>query len=48
MRSVDVLIVFPYLVAALVIAALLEAGFGALLLALTSPGGRPTPVWPEP
>lgn len=38
MRSVDVLLVFPYLVVALVIAALLDAGFGALLLALTLTG----------
>ena len=38
MRLVDVLIVFPYLVVALVIAALLEASFGALLLALTVTG----------
>ncbi|MEZ4728607.1 MAG: ABC transporter permease [Caldilineaceae bacterium] len=38
MRLVDVLIVFPNLVVALVIAALLEPSFGALLLALTITG----------
>jgi len=38
MRLVDVLIVFPSLVVALVIAALLEPSFGALLLALTITG----------
>ncbi|MEZ4705705.1 MAG: ABC transporter permease [Caldilineaceae bacterium] len=38
MRLVDVLIVFPSLVVALVIAALLKSGFGALLLALTVTG----------
>jgi peptide/nickel transport system permease protein len=38
MRLVDVLIVFPHLLLALVIAALLPASFGALLLALTITG----------
>ncbi len=38
MRLVDVLIVFPSLVVALVIAALLQPSFGALLLALTITG----------
>jgi peptide/nickel transport system permease protein len=38
MRLVDVLIVFPSLVVALVIAALLDSSFGALLLALTITG----------
>ena len=38
MRLVDVLIVFPGIVLALVIAALLKPGFGSLLLALTITG----------
>lgn len=38
MRIVDVLLIFPHLVVALVVATLLEANFSALLLALTITG----------
>jgi len=41
MRLVDLLIVFPGIIMALVIAALLESGFGTLLLALTITGWTP-------
>lgn len=41
MRLVDLLIVFPGIVMALVIAALLKPGFGTLLLALTIAGWTP-------
>lgn len=41
MRLVDLLIVFPGIIMALVIAALLDPGFGTLLLALTITGWTP-------
>ncbi|MEM7534283.1 MAG: ABC transporter permease [Chloroflexota bacterium] len=41
MRIVDLLIVFPSIITALVIAALLKPGFGTLLLALTITGWTP-------
>lgn len=41
MRIVDLLIVFPSIISALVIAALLKPGFGTLLLALTITGWTP-------
>ncbi|MEM7126033.1 MAG: ABC transporter permease [Chloroflexota bacterium] len=41
MRTVDLLLVFPSIITALVIAALLDPGFGTLLLALTIAGWSP-------